>query len=205
VSASTEALRACRARKLSTSRMRRSAGLRGSSGRRPRRRGLHVADVRGHRVGAAVERGIVPDLAVTRGDVAHGLVPLSAEHGGLLASGRAARPRVVTRLRTCSRPGSVSTRAATSACRHLAAAAPIRTRQSVAEASMGVSESCGAVGGELPAWAGQVQAAVGVEGSGERGRWAVRARCRRRGRRRGSRGRGPVPRWRGGAQRPGRR
>ena len=48
---------------------------------------LHVADVGGHDVGAAVERGIVPDLAVTRGDVAHGLVPLSAEHGGLLASG----------------------------------------------------------------------------------------------------------------------
>ncbi|MFD0760386.1 hypothetical protein [Arthrobacter ulcerisalmonis] len=47
---------------------------------------LHVADVRGHDVGAAVERGIVPDLAVTPGDVAHGLVPLPAEHGGLLAS-----------------------------------------------------------------------------------------------------------------------
>jgi hypothetical protein len=170
-----EALRACRARKLSTSRMRRSAGP------PPRVQRPAAASARAARRGRARpsrRRGgrtwIVPDLAVTRGDVAHGLVPLSAEHGGLLASGRAARPRVATRLRTCSRPGSVSTRAATSACRHLAAAAPIRTRQSVAEASMGVSR----------------RAAELLAGSCRRGP----ARCRRPWESRGSGERGSMGR-----------
>ncbi|WP_146078253.1 hypothetical protein [Rathayibacter rathayi] len=47
---------------------------------------LNVTHMGGHRVSAAIERGVVPDLPITRGDIAHSLIPLPAEHGGLLAS-----------------------------------------------------------------------------------------------------------------------
>ena len=44
---------------------------------------LHLAHVRGDRVGAPIKRGVVPDLPVTGRDVAHRLIPLAGKHTAL--------------------------------------------------------------------------------------------------------------------------